>query len=307
MEDAEVKKIIAEIENQLAGDPEKDMDIWMEWGERYRGDPDAEPLTREIIRRILDLAIEEEGDLPQEIFNDIVASADEEYAEACSLIGKHQYDEALHKLLVLSEVIRVYQLPEDTIWMDFNSYLDALNYQDHYKDLIGDREIGRHPLHPGRILFTTGSLLIEMDRAEEAVEILERLLTYDPVCPHYLFELGEAYKRTGNIRDAAENALWAISWASNRGELARGYRDLAYCLCETEAYEDAVMIYLLSLHYESSLNAQSELAWIRKRTGISTDGYNDTAILERCKELNIPTDISETVRNNLEFLDTIRQ
>ena len=301
----EVNKIMAKIETELTGDPDQDMDILNEWGERYRGDPDAEPLLLEIGKRLFRLAMDEEGSLPDEIYQDMVETADEDYEEACELIRKHQYEEALSKLLVLSEVIRIYPLPEGTIWMDFDSYLDALNFQDYYADSIGDREIGRHPMHPAKMLFTAGSLLIEMDRAEEAVGILERLLELDPVCPRYLFELGEAYKRTGQIKEAAENALYSLSCAATRVDLARGYRDLAYCLSETGAYEDAVMLYLLSLRYEASRQAQSELAWIRKKAGISADGYNDASILQRCGELGIPVDISETVKGNIEFLKTM--
>ena len=307
MKESEVKRIISEIESKLTGDAEKDAEIWNEYGERYRGEPGSEILLSEIARRIFALASEEDNELLEDIYQDMVETADEDYADACRLIEQHQYDEAIGKLLVLCEVIRFYPLPEETVWMDFDSFLDAMVFQDLYQEEIGEREIGRHPMHPARILFTTGSLLIEMERAEEAAEILQRLVSYDPVCPRYLFELGEAYKRTGQYKEAAQNALWELSCAHTREELARGYRDLAYCLTETGSYEDAVMVYLLSLHYEFSQHAQAEIAWIRKKTGISTDGYNDRSILKRCEELNIPTEISETVLNNQKFLKMINE
>lgn len=307
MDETEIKRIISEIESKLTGDAEQDAEIWIEYGERYRGEPGSEALLSEIVRRIFSLASDEDNELFEEIYEDMVRTADEDYEEACRLIELNKYNEAIGKLLVLCEVIRYYPLPDDTVWMDFNSYLDALVFQDIYQEETGEREIGRHPMRPARILFTTGSLLIEMERAEEAVDILQRLVSCDPVCPRYLFELGEAYKRTGQFREAAENALWSLTCAHTRSDLARGYRDLAYCMTETGSFEDAVMLYLLSLHFESSRHAESEIAWIRSKTGISAEGYNDEAIQKRCMELDIPTGISETVINNQQFLKLINE
>ncbi len=162
-------------------------------------------------------------------------------------------------------------------------------------------------MQPGKMLFTCGSLLIEMNRAEEAIEPLEMLTDLDPVCPKYLFELGEAYKRTGRIRDAFDTAMWSLSCAANRTDLARGYRDLAYCLTETGGYEDALMLYMLSLRYQASNHAEAEIVWIRRKTGISLDGFNDESIRQRCEELDIPLGISETDQQNIDFLKTLDQ
>ena len=302
MNEDEIQDILQKIESELTGDPEQDAEIWDEWGERYRGQPGSEPLLAEIGRRIFSLYLEEEPDMPQKIFDDMVETADEDYEESCRLIDQGQYAEAIGKLLVLTEVIAAYPLPEDTIWMDFASYLDSLVFRDYYSEEIGEKEIGRHPMHPGRILYTCGSLLIEMNRAAEAVKPLEMLVSLDPVCPKYLFELSEAYKRVGNIRDAYDATLHALYCASNRDELARGYRGLAYCLAESGIYEDAVMLYMLSLRYRSSRQAEAEIVWIRKKKGIAADSYNDKSVLARCTELGIPVGITETVRNNMEML-----
>ena len=305
MDQNEFEKLIKQMESELNNDPEHDADVMHEWAERYRGVPDAEPFFNEVSRRLISLIIEEEGDLPEEIFSDMVETADEDFEEACRLIKEKQYEDALHKLLVLTAVIRAYPLPEGTDWMDFNSYLDSLVYQDLYNDEIGEKEIGRHPMHPAKILYTCGSLLIEMDRAEEALEPLEMLVSFDPVCPKYLFELGEAYKRTGQLKDAFENALWGLTCAQNRADLARCYRDMAYCLAENSEYEDAVMFNLLSLHFQSTRQAEAEIAWIRKKAGVDPAGFSTEKIMQRCNELGIPVGISETVQQNIDFMNTV--
>ncbi len=305
MEKDQLDKLIKQMESELTGDPDRDAEIMNAWGERYRGDPDAEPFLYEISRRLFSLVLEEEGDLTQEIFDDMVATADDDFEEACNLIEEKQYEDALSKLLVLTAVIRAYSLPEDAVWMDFNSMLDSMVFQDYFSEEIGDREIRRHPMHPGRILFTCGSLLIEMDRAEEALEPLEMLLDLDPVCPKYIFEIGEAYKRIGNIQEAYDQAIWALSCVSSRKDLARCYRDLGYCLVESGAYEDAVMLYMLSLRYQTSRKAEAELAWIHRKSGASAEEITYEMILKRCEELEIPVGISETVKKNMELMDLL--
>lgn len=305
MSEEELQKIIKQIESELNGDPEHDAEIWNKWGEQYRGDQNAAALMNEIAQRLTAIILEQEGDLPEKIFADMVETADDDYAEACELIEEKQYEDALNKLLVLSELIRAYPLSEDAVWMDFTSYLESLVFQDYYSKQIGDREIRRHPMHPGQILYTCGHLLIEMGRPEEALDVLNLLCSFDPVCPKYLFELSEAYKRTGQLQDAYNTSAWALSCAADRKELARAYRDLAYCLTENGDYEDAILLYHLSQRFHATRQAEAELVWIKKKTGLTVDSFNEQAIQQRCEELNIPVGISETVRMNIDFLNTI--
>ena len=307
MTEAELKNLLTQMEAELNGDPDHDADIMNEWAERYRNVPDGEPFVSEIGRRLFALALEEGPEIPQMVFDDMVETAEEDYKAACRLIDQKDYEKAAAKLGVLTEVIASYPLSDDAVWKDFTSYLDALVFQDFFSEVIGDREVRRHPMHPGPILFTYGSLLIEMEDAEEALRPLGMLADLDPVCVKYLFELGEAYKRTGRIKEAFDNALWAASCAANRSDLARCYRDMAYCLSEAENYEDSAMLYMLSLHFQSSRHAESEIAWIRQKSGVSPEKYDLETIRQRCAEVGIPVGISDVVKRNIEFLKTIDQ
>lgn len=304
MEEAEIRKILDEIENELNNDPDHDLEILNSRDERYREKADVQPLRNETNHRI-NKTEKEEKEMSQGKLNETLASVNEEFEQACLLIDRHEYEDALKILLELTEVIRAFPLPDGMIWMDFSSYLDALVFQDYYSKIVGDQEIRRHPLHPARILYTCGGLLIETGRTEEALDPLEMLAAVDPVCPKYLFELGEAYKRTGNLQDAYEIAFQALACASTRTELARCYRDLGYCLGESGEYEDAMMLYILSLRYQSSRQAEAEIAWIQKKSGISPNQFSYERILQRCEELEIQVGISDTVQENLKFLEMI--
>lgn len=304
MSEDELKAILDEIENELTGDPDHDIDVLDAWGERYRGNPDAEGLMREISNRIFEIVINEDPDEPQQIFENMVETADEDYQEACRLINEKRYDEAEEKLAILTEVIKAYPLSDEAVWTDFTSHLEGMIFQDYFSEGIGEREVRRHPMHPGPILYTYGSLLIEMGKAEDALYPLKMLDDLNPVCMKYIFELGEAYKRTGQMEEAFNNALWGLSCAAQRFELARCYRDMAFCLSEAGNYDDAVMLYMLSLHFQPSRQADAEIAWIRRKSGVSSDGYNLDAIKERCAEVGIPVGISKTVLRNMELLES---
>ena len=302
MNNAELKKILIQIENELTGDPEHDAGILDSWAERYRGDPNAEPLLNEISRHLVSLFMDEEGIMPDLVFEDMVATADDDYREACELINKGDYEEALQKLLVLTAVIRAYPCEENKVWTDLTSYRDYLLFREYFREEIKDFEIALHPMHPAEILFTCGRLLIEMNRSGEALDPLLMLNDLDPVCPRYLFELGEAYKRTGMPDEAWDTAQWALCCASDPKDLARAYRDLGYCLCESGSYRDAEIMYLLSLRFHSTRQAETEIFWIRKNAGISPETISDEMITARCAELDVPIGISDTVREIMAYI-----
>lgn len=66
-----------------------------------------------------------------------------------------------------------------------------------------------------------------------------------------------------------------------------------------------MMFNMLSLSFQSTRQAQTEIAWIRKKAGIDPGAFTDEKIRQRCKELDIPMEISETVRRNIAFLQSI--
>ena len=304
MNGTEIQEILKKIGAELNGDPDHDSNVLLQWAEQYRDEPGAEALVKALVSRARQLSAEEGPGLNEAVLRNTVLTAQEDHEEALRLIEQGLYDKALEKLLPLSELIDGYPLPDDTVWMDFNSYLDSLVYQDLFNEEIGGREIGRHPMHPGRILFTAGSLLIETGRSEEALQILRQLNSYDPVCPKYIFELGEALKRTGRIKEALENALWGLTCAANRADMARCYRDMGYCLTEAGDYENAVMLYQLSLLYAPSRHAEKEIVWIRQTTGREIR-FDSAEVTARCGELGIPLELNETVLKNIELLNML--
>lgn len=242
------------------------------------------------------------NEIVERAFDEIIAGVRGGYSDARHQMENGKYEEALELFAKLMEEAAQFPLSEDYVWTDFHSFLDGMVYQDYFVEEIAGREIRRHPLQPGKMLFTYGSLLIETGRADEALVPLKFLVSLDPVCPKYLFELGEAYKRTGDFQEAYGIAKEALLFASNEKELARCYRDMGFCLSEMGDPENAAALYLLSLRFDDTKQAKTELAWLSQNFAISLYDYKEEEIGRRCEELDIPTGISEVVRNNLELL-----
>ena len=135
--------------------------------------------------------------------------------------------DALNALASILEILKDFPLPDSCVWMDFNSLLDGMVFQDYYQEEIAGREIMRHPLHPASSLYRYGHLLKGMGLYEEALEPLSMLVALDPVCPEYMMELCEVYKQTGNLQDAYDGALWTLGCASTPEQMAAIERALA--------------------------------------------------------------------------------
>lgn len=293
-----------QLHNQLNGTPEHDRNVLERWLEQYHGDPEAEPLLREIGQFLFQLDEEKNGQLTRQFLDETVRFAEQAFSAAQGQIELGKYEEALQALSPTVEMIDQFTFSDQYVWMDFNSMLDGLLYQDYFDHEINGREIRRHPLKPGKYLYAYGSLLVELGRAEEAIDPLELLLSFDPVCPKYLFELGEAYKRSGRLQDAFNTSLWAVSCASNHAEIARCYRDMAFCLSESASYEDAALLYQLSLGFQSSPRVEVELFWIAEKTGITPVKYSKDELLARCEMLGVPVGFSKIVLDNLKLLES---
>lgn len=302
MTEEQFRSLTEQLYSELNSDKEHDLTVLKAWAERYREDTEAEPILKEIGAALFRLDEEDNRDLTEQLLTEAREKSEYTLSLAQRMITAEKYESALETLKTAAGQIDDFQLPENCVWMDFDRMLDALVYQDYFADEIGDREIYRHPLHPAELLFTYGSLLISMGRAEEAIEPLTRLMTLDPVSPRYLFELGEAYKRIGDFQSAYGTAQLALACAADNEELARCFRDMAYCLSESEAYPDAICLYKLSLRFAESPLAESELSWIESKTGLSPEDCGEEEIAAFCEQNDIPTDISQTVKENLEML-----
>lgn len=304
MNQEQFNALIEQLEQERNGDKEHDRKVLMRWLEDYRGNESAEPLLMELGRQLYSLDEEDNSRMIEAYWEAKRAEAEKAEAEAGRQLSRGNRKGALDALAPILETLRDFPLPDNYVWMDFNSLLDGMVFQDYYREEIAGREILRHPLRPAASLYRYGHLLLGMRQYEEALEPLSMLVSLDPVCPEYMFELCEAYMQTGNLSDAYDGARWSLECASTPEQMAACYRIMAYCLVKSEEYRDAIALYKLSLRFQSSPVAEAELARARKRSGIF-GGDNEPDSAECCERLGIPVEISETVRLNQKLLNPL--
>ena len=297
MNQEQLKELVEQLEQERNGDKEHDREVLMRWLENYRGDEDAEPLLMELGRQLYLLDEEDNSRMIEAYWEEKRKEVEEAEAKVDQHLMRGNRKAALDALEGIFEMVRDCPLPDSCVWMDFDSLLDGMVFQDYYSEEIAGREIVRHPLHPASSLYRYGHMLLAMGLYEEAHELLSLLVSLDPVCPKYMLELCEVYKKTGNLSDAYDGALWTLECAATSEQMAACYRLIAYCLEKNGEYQDAIAIYKLSLSFQSSPAAEAELAGIRKKNG-SLTGDSEPDIAECCERLGIPMEISENVRMN---------
>ncbi len=210
MNTQEYARLLAQLHHELTGDRAHDRAVLLDWAERYRGDEEAGPLLRQIGRMLFHLDEETVAPLTQEFLDEALARSDQAHAEAVELMKADRYKAAAEVLASAVEELDGVALPPDFVWMDFNSFLDGLLYEDYFSEEINGREVRRHPLRPARLLRTYGEVLIQLDRYHEAAMVLEGLTALDPVCPETLCGLANAYLYLDRTQDAWETLWWAL-------------------------------------------------------------------------------------------------
>ncbi len=305
MKTAELNRLTEQLRSQLTGDRDLDRSVLLEWADRYRGQEEAGPLLREIGLLLFQLDQKDIEPLTQQIVDQMIQQGEQAFTQATERIAAGDFAEALNILTPVLEEIDDYPLSEDCLWMDFNSFLDGLLYEDFFREEIGEREVMRHPLHPASVLYAHATSLFGLERFDEAREDLERLVSLDPVCPEYLCALADAYLHTGSIPDAWDALNWALVCASTQEEAAYSYYLLAQCCIAQESWNDASILLRKSLRVHPSPEAEETLAQLTQQTGTTAES-TDEAVNHRCQELEIPTGRSEVVEQNMEFLASLQ-
>ena len=232
----------------------------------------------------------------------IRAEIDAAYAAADSWLQRGNLPSAIEALNSVIHMLDALSISDDYVWTDFKSPLDEMLFKEYYQEEIDGRPVKRHPLQPAARLHIYGNMLLGMRHPEEALEALTRLLALDPICPDYLFDLCKAYENTKNYQKSYDTALWALECVSTPEQMATCYRHMAYCLKKSEEYRYAAALYRMSLKFQHSGQAETELSKLQKMRDIPlTD--DDQECRECCELLGVPIEISEAVQRNQKLLE----
>ena len=109
-----------------------------------------------------------------------------------------------------------------------------------------------------------GKLLLEMERPNEAVEVLKGAIRWNPVSVKTHFEYAESLRQLKRMDEYLEITKKIFQLAYTRVDLARTYRNMGYYFLVKEDYKAAIGCYIWSFLYEKdSKEAQAQLCYIK--------------------------------------------
>ena len=292
MESKTFDQIMTGITAGLTGDPKADFAYLQEQMETYK----EHPLSKEILRAC--------GRLAWEILPDD-KKAELSKAMECDQAG---YDAILEEVAFnqksgnpgralelieplakkLDESISEGLFADDTEsrYFNFDSIAERIIWCAHNEE---ERDIRQVKVRISQVFLAYGSCLFEAQRYEDAIDALKKSIRWNPAKPMIRFELGENYKRLGDM-DSYERVLdEAHPYIATASDMARFHRSKGFMLIERESYELAAAHLMYSLAYEESNLALSEIMYIKMKCG---EDYTDLTpssaaeILEREGDLS---------------------
>ena len=170
----------------------------------------------------------------------------------------------------------------------FEEILDA-----HFCDPRLEIQVTDRPIP--RVYFLCGSALIERRQIDEAHEVLERGLVYNPVDFDLVSEYITTVQLTGNLEEFKRLSEEAFRIAFRARDIARCYRNLGFYYIEEKEYRTAVVCYALSNRYHAGSEAAGELEYIASETGGDLKPPTDAEIVTEAETHGIPLVPNESV------------
>ncbi len=204
-----------------------------------------------------------------------------------SVFRQNRCDEALAMAENLIRRIEQNPVPNEpqTEYLRFNEYFEEVLYRHLYSPV---KEIRQLELPYPNAYFLYGCLLVEKGRAGEAKTALEKARCYNPTGFNLAAEYITAVQMTGDMDKFFELTLDAFKIAFRKTHIARCYRNLGFYFIEKELYQAAVVCYILSLLYEQTKKADSQLFFIATVTGETIEAPTESEIVKCAGEYGFP-------------------
>lgn len=184
--------------------------------------------------------------------------------DAIKLIDQGKAEEAFKLTEALYTKIKIsYRETEEKMYLSLRNPLEHQLYLYFYQP---SKRLERPPFDLSRMVMLHGYSLLEANRPEEAVAVLEDAIRYNPLNTDAYFEMAECYKymqQTDNLLGCVKETL-AI--ATSPEEISRCYCNLGFYCVEIEDYDSAVCFYYEAMIYTNNPMITSELAHIQKQT-----------------------------------------
>lgn len=255
------------ITSGLTGEAEHDMSYLQEQCQKYKDHEFSTEILRACGRLMFELIPQDK----KERFSEILKKNDKGNAaaieEAQFNIYKKNYGVAMKILEGLLDEIKNTPIYQDDSVSEYHTFYETFE-EVLYKHIYRPEKTIR-PADPTwtRAYYLYGSVLFELKRYEDAQTALREALRWNPMDTAINFEYIETYKLLGELDTFFELSKKAFRIVFRPKDVARCYRNIAFFFSEKEMYAEAMGCLRMSMIYEKTNTAQSEMFYIHQATG----------------------------------------
>ncbi|MBO5476408.1 MAG: hypothetical protein J6A15_01475 [Clostridia bacterium] len=286
------KKVVEEIRSKLTGDKEKDKEYLLEEAKKYKGNPDASNIVKEIGKMLFEVLPEEKIEYFSSVVEKDVDAINAKVDEAYKIMSSPDRDMAKAKEILLDVINKPFKFIEndEERYFSFNNVLEFFTSK--YVLNINKKAVwitANYALAYNLLTFISN----EEHDFDKALEYADKALYYNPMDLNTAYEKAETYKIQRKYEQMLKVTLDIYDYIFTPEHLARYYRNLGYFYTEACNFELSFSLYLISMLYQESKGAYHEILYIKQV--LKNPEYNvdlDTAF-SMLEKNNIPIGIKK--------------
>ena len=287
-------QVMAEIAMGLERDAEHDIPYLKSKAEEYRDHPQSREILRTIGRMIFDALPDDKKDEFQKLVDNHADGTESVLKEVVFCLKTGDPEKALHLIepLVQSfdEMITAgcYRDDKESVYFDFTSPIEEIIWRVHTDE---SRIVRVCPEPFSHVYALYSACLYETGQHEAALAAEEKAIRWNPSDVNLRFEVGENYKKLGDMEALNEALDTAHPYVRDAAGMAKFHREKAFYLVETGNYELAAAYLVFSTVFENSNLVGSELMYLKRECGADFTGMTvdeATAVLEKSGETYLP-------------------
>lgn len=295
-------EIMEEIQEGLSGDPKHDIPYLDKQCDKYREHEFNLEIVRACSRMIAEMLPETEKekfkkavDEQKEMMGKILQEARFNVEKRKLKKAEELYRSFMRKL----EALNMFKDDRESIYFSFNELFEEIIYS-YFKR--PERTIRAATFEYSRFYLEYGGLLFERKRFDEAQEVLEKAMKWNPVNTAIRAEHAEIFKARGDMEKFFELSREALDYAFRPEGIARCYRNFGFYFTEKKLYREAIICYDLSLNYmNESEVAFAELEYIEDKSDLKPrdvlQELTEDDYLEFSETYGIPTAGNEDLQS----------
>ena len=285
MKDIEFDVIVGQIRGQLTGQYAQDMAFLDEAKAKYADLEYGAEIGYEV-ERIRCEAYPEEQAKAEEEETRRKAEAGQVLADAGDDMERGNYEAAAARCLeAIAKYEPLFYRNGFLEYFSFHSMFEAMKYAFAEED---ETEFEQAYIPFDRLFACAGDAYSQMGRYEEAAEMFDRSLAWNPVSCEVIFAYAAALCKLQDWDGVCTMAKLALRFADRRQDIGEAYGVLAYGYRMLRDWQAAVACCMLSRAYQGAQAAEAELELIRTESGKDFAQWNEADMLGAAVRRQIP-------------------